>query len=162
VSTTGHIDMAAKQTSASIRIDADPETIFALLANPGDHHRFDGSGMVKGTISGPSRLTLGDKFAMSMKFGPLPYRISNKVVEFDQDRLIAWQHFGKHRWRYELEPIDSGTLVTETFDWSTALLPPAIEAAGYPKSHLGNIEQTLQRLKDVVETNATAPAPEQE
>ena len=151
MSTTGHIDMDAKKTSASIRIAAPPSVIFELLADPRQHHTFDGSGMVTGLISGPERLTRGDKFAMNMKIGPLPYRISSKVVEHDEDKLIAWQHMGKHRWRYELEEIEDGTLVTETFDWSTAVLPPAIEAVGYPKRHLTSIEQTLARLKEIAE-----------
>ena len=40
---------------------------------------------------------------MDMKKGA-PYKIKNKVVEFEPDRLIAWRHVGLHRWRYELEP----------------------------------------------------------
>ena len=136
--------------------------IFDLLADARNHHLFDGSGMVKGEISAPQRLSIHDKFSMSMKFGPLPYRISNTVVEFEEDRLIAWQHFGKHRWRYQLEPIASETLVTETFDWSTSMFPPAIEAVGYPTAHLTNIENTLKRLKDLVEsTTAKSEAAEE-
>ncbi len=152
MSTTAHVNMDAKQTTASVRIAASPEAIFAVLADPRRHHLFDGSGMVQGGISGPARLGMGDKFSMSMKFGPLPYRISNKVVEFEDARLIAWQHLGKHRWRYELAPIDEGTLVTETFDWSTSVVPFAIETVGYPTAHLDNIQQTLQRLKELVES----------
>lgn len=151
MSATGSVDKDAKRTSASIRIDAAAPQIFALLADPKQHHLFDGSGMVQGGISGPSRLALGDKFSMSMKFGPLPYRISSTIVEFEENRLIAWQHFGKHRWRYALEPDSDATLVTETFDWSTSLFPPAIELAGYPETHLGNITSTLERLKGIVE-----------
>jgi hypothetical protein len=111
----------------------------------------DGSGTVQ-KIRGraPKRLELGSKFGMSMKLSVLPYPIANKVVEFEENRLIAWQHFGKHRWRYELEPVDDGTLVTETFDWSTATSPAALEAAGYPERHLGNIERTLERLEEMV------------
>jgi hypothetical protein len=78
--------------------------------------------------------------------GPLPYRMSNRVVEFEQDRLIAWAHFGKHRWRYELSPVEGGCEVTETFDWSTARSPRFIERAGYPKANLRAIEATLDRL----------------
>ena len=83
---------------------------------------------------------------MSMKMGPLPYRMSNRVVEFEQDRLIAWAHFGKHRWRYELKPVEGGCEVTETFDWSTAKFPPLIERVGFPKKNLVAIERTLDRL----------------
>ena len=90
---------------------------------------------------------------MSMKLGPLPYRISNTVVEFEEDRLIAWQHLGKHRWRYELEPGAGGTKVTETFDWSPSIATAVIEMAGYPERHRASIDQTLARLKAVVEAS---------
>lgn len=154
MSTTGHIDRAAMKTSASKRMAASPEKIFALLLDPGKHGLFDGSGMVGDQIAGPDRLELGSKFGMNMKFGPLPYRISNTVVEFVENELIAWEHFGKHRWRYELEPIADGqTLVTETFDWSTALIPKAIDKVGYPTRHLTSIEQTLDRLAEIVEAD---------
>ena len=148
----GLIDMVARRTSASRRIAAPPEAIFDLLASPANHAFFDGSDMVNQPASNAmERLRLGSKFEMNMKFKFLPYRIGNTVVEFEENRLIAWQHFGKHRWRYGLEPIEGGTLVTETFDWSTALVPKAIEAVGYPKAHLGNIEKTLERLAGLVE-----------
>ncbi len=72
------------------------------------------------------------------------------MVEFEENRLIAWAHFGGHRWRYELEPIDEGTRVTETFDWSTAKAPKFIELMGYPKKHPANMEKTLERLESHV------------
>ena len=71
------------------------------------------------------------------------------MVEYEENRLIAWQHFGKHRWRYELEPVEGGTEVTETFDWSTSTSPKALELAGYPERHLGNIERSLERLEEM-------------
>lgn len=152
MTTTGFIDMKAKRTSASRRIAAAPEEIFSVLVDPSKHPLIDGSGTVQAPPnSRTDRLGLGSKFGMSMKFSFLPYRIGSTVVEFEENRLIAWQHFGKHRWRYELEPIDEGTLVTETFDWSTSKAPKGIELAGYPKAHLGNIERTLERLAELVE-----------
>jgi hypothetical protein len=82
---------------------------------------------------------------MKMRMG-LPYRTGNEVVEYEPDRLIAWRHVGRHRWRYELEPVDGGTRVTETFDWSTAISPKAIELMGYPDKHPASMERTLERL----------------
>jgi hypothetical protein len=83
--------------------------------------------------------------------GPVPYRMHSTVMEYDENRLIAWAHLGKHRWRYELEPVEGGTSVTETFDWSTAISPKAIELAGYPKKHTANMEATLARLEKVLD-----------
>ncbi len=152
VATTTMIDMVARRTTGSRRIAAPPEVIFDLLANPSRHADFDGSGMVKNSTKTTSqRLRLGSKFQMSMNLKALPYRMSSTVVEFDENRLIAWRHVGKHRWRYELEPVDGGTLVTETFDWSTSLAPKGIEAVGWPTRHLQNIDKTLERLSTVAE-----------
>lgn len=141
--------MPERQVSVSRVIAAPPEAIFAVLADATRHADFDGSDSVKGAVGEPQPLTLGTKFGMNMRIG-LPYRISNEVVEYDQDRLIAWQHFGKHRWRYELEPVDGGTKVTETFDWSTARSPRFIELMGYPKKHPANMDKTLERLDALV------------
>ncbi|MDO9496257.1 MAG: SRPBCC family protein, partial [Nocardioides sp.] len=93
--------------SASTTIDAPPAAVFAILADPRQHQRIDGSGTVQGTVSGPERLTLGSEFGMDMKMGA-SYKIKNRVVEFDEDRLIAWRHKGLHRWRYELAPTPDG------------------------------------------------------
>lgn len=146
--------MAEQMVSVTREIEASPEAIFDLLADPSRHGDIDGSGMVLDVRKGPERLSLGAKFGMDMKFGPLPYRVSSNVVEFEENRLIAWAHFGKHRWRYELEPLDGGkrTRVTETFDWSTSAFPKGIELAGYPKKHPANMEATLVRLAEIVES----------
>ena len=111
-----------KSVSVQRVIAAPPEKIFDVLADPAQHPVIDGSGTVKSTRGQePDRLELGTKFGMSMRLG-IPYAITNTVVEFDDNRLIAWRHFGGHRWRYELEPVDAGTRVRETYDWSTAIL----------------------------------------
>ncbi len=127
-------------------IAATPAAIFAVLSDPSLHAVIDGSGTVQGAHSNERQLRLGSKFSMGMRMG-VPYRISNEVVEFEQDRLIAWRHLGVHRWRYELRPVDGGTEVTETFDWSTSRAPKGIELAGYPRRHVPNMERTLERLE---------------
>ena len=141
--------MSERKVSVRRVIAAPPEAIFAVIADANRHADFDGSGSVKGATGDPAPLELGTKFGMSMRIG-LPYRIQNEVVEYEKDRLIAWQHFGKHRWRYELEPVEGGTKVTETFDWSTARSPRFIELMGYPKKHPANMDKTLERLDALV------------
>jgi uncharacterized protein YndB with AHSA1/START domain len=143
--------MNQQVVSESRIIKATPEAIFAVIADPARHADFDGSGMVQQLRGNDQRLKLGSKFGMDMKIGPLPYRISSTVVEFEENRLIAWAHAGKHRWRYELEPVDGATRVTESFDWSTSRFPKAIELMGYPKKHPANLRATLERLATLVE-----------
>lgn len=138
--------MSSRQVSVSRTIAATPAAIFAVLSDPSLHAVIDGSGTVQGAHSNERQLRLGSKFSMGMRMG-VPYRISNEVVEFEQDRLIAWRHLGGHRWRYELRPVDGGTEVTETFDWSTSRAPKGIELAGYPRRHVPNMERTLERLE---------------
>jgi len=148
------LDMSDRSVSGSKVIAADPGPIFDLLADPARHGEIDGSGTVLAVRGGSRRLALGSKFGMDMKLGPLPYRISNEVVEFEESRRIAWAHLGGHRWRYELEPVEGGTEVTETFDWSTARSPKFIELMGYPKKHPANIAATLDRLAALFEARS--------
>ena len=137
--------------AARIRIDAPSERVFDLLADPRRHADFDGSGTVRGSVSGPDRLTLGSRFGMAMHLG-VNYRIGNEVVEFEEGRRIAWRHAGHHRWRYELEPTpDGGTIVTETFEGSTARFPPALLIMGAYRNNELACARTLVRLKALVE-----------
>lgn len=146
-----------RSVSRSRVVDATPAQVFALLADARQHPLFDGSGTVKQTISAPPRLELGSRFGMRMHV-LTPYVIGNEVVEYEEDRLIAWRHFGHHRWRYELVPVDGGTRteVTETFDWSTSRAPWLIELMGYPARNAAAIEATLERLAQIVGSGADA------
>ncbi len=153
--------MSAQKVSASTTVAAPAAVVFALVADPHQHPRLDGSGSVQNIVEGPGRLTRGDTFHVSMKMFGMPYRIANRVVEYDEDRLIAWRHFGGHRWRYELEPLaDGGTRVTETFDYSRYGLfwRKALEVAGFPRRNRRGIEATLERLKSAAEHDAAAPS----
>lgn len=135
----------SRSVSRSVVVAAPPEAVFALLADPRRHAEIDGSGTVKGVLKAPDRLSLGATFGMKMRYG-LPYVISSTVVEFEQNRRIAWRHVGHHVWRYELEPVDEGTRVTETFDWAPARAPRVLELLGYPARNARAIEATLERL----------------
>jgi len=144
---------AERKVSRTRVVDAPPTAVFALLADARKHPLFDGSGTVKATLSAPDRLELGSTFGMRMHM-LAPYVMRNEVVEYEPDALIAWQHFGHHRWRYELKPVDGGTRteVTETFDWSTSRAPWFIELMKYPERNAESIEATLERLAGFVET----------
>ncbi len=141
-----------RRVSVTRSVAAGADVIFDLLADPASHHLIDGSGtVVNSSSASPDRLALGSRFGMDMKLG-VPYKISNEVVEFEENRLIAWRHFGHHIWRYELELLsEQQTRVTETFDWSSARMPVFYELVGYPDRHVVNMTKTLERLASVVE-----------
>ncbi|OLR91311.1 SRPBCC family protein [Actinokineospora bangkokensis] len=140
--------MPNRQVSDTRVVAAPAAELFALLTDPAKHPELDGSGTVTAVRPGGARrLELGSKFGMDMKLGAA-YKIENTVVEFEQDRLIAWRHFFGHRWRWQLEDLGDGrTRVTETFDWSTARWPLGIQLVGFPKKNLQGIRATLDRLE---------------
>jgi hypothetical protein len=145
---TGH----KYRRAGRIVINAPVQRIFDVIADPYRHPEFDGSGTVKKGSSGPHRLSQGATFGMDMKLG-FPYKIKNTVEEFDEPTQIAWRHAGRHRWRYELRAIDEGTTeVTETFDGSTALFPPALNAMNAYDNNQKAILKTLVRLKALAES----------
>jgi hypothetical protein len=73
--------------SASITVDAPPSVVFAILADPRQHDRIDGSGSVGSVIAGPERITAkGQTFTVRMKLFGVPYLIMNRVVEYEADR----------------------------------------------------------------------------
>lgn len=106
--------------TAAVRIviGAPAEKIFNYLADPKSHFLFDGSSTIQGAITGPERLFLGARFGMSMKI-KVPYRITNEVIAFEENRKITWRHLMRWTWSYELLEIgDGSTQVTEIFDAS--------------------------------------------
>lgn len=137
-------------------INAPAATIFALLADAAKHSEFDGSGTVRGT-SQPSRpLALGTRFGMSMHQG-VAYKTSNEVIEFEQDRKIAWQTtglkglIGGRIWRYELEPTGAGTRVLETWDISQDKQRFLLKRSKMPAMAKNGMRKTLDRLAETLE-----------
>ena len=139
-------DTKTKIVSVERVISAAPGLIFEILADPRQHSKIDGSGSVKAAkVSAPLRLSKGAKFTMDMKI-LIPYKMTNTVVEFEENRRIAWQHFGGHIWRYILEPVDGGTKVTERFDWNKSKSPLILKLRKSPQDNAKSIEKTLENL----------------
>jgi hypothetical protein len=123
--------------SVSRRIGAPASVIFPILADPGRHGEFDGSGMVQGLVSGSTISGVGDVFVMKMYVDELgDYQMINHVVEYQPGRRIGWEpeagrghpnaepgaerpaRWGQ-RWSFELAPDGpDATVVTEIFDCS--------------------------------------------
>lgn len=137
--------------SASIIINSAPAEIFEIIARPAMHPVIDGSNSVKSVNWGPERLSLGSKFGMKMKIG-IRYRITNVVVEFKENELIAWRHLGRWIWRYELREIaPNQTVVIESFDARPSPLKVWLRARNaYPYTEKA-VAKTLVRLKKYVE-----------
>lgn len=115
--------MSKRLFTASRVVPSAPEEIFALLADPARHVEIDGSGTLQRLIDGQGPMQLGAKFRIAMKAYGFPYRVTSKVVEYEENRLIAWCHLVKNRWRFELEPVEGGTRVTESADYRDIRFP---------------------------------------
>ena len=151
--------MLSNGVSVERFVKAPAATVFSLLSDPSRHRDIDGSGTLRDAVQGPTQLSLGARFGMNMKAGA-PYTMVNEVVEFEQDRRIAWQArpdvewatrlIGGRIWRYELEPQPGGggTLVRETWDISQEKVPALVWGLrGLTRKAM---ERTMDRLTQVV------------
>jgi hypothetical protein len=149
-----------------------PEVIFDILSDATQHSVIDGSGMLQGkTPEAPHRLALGTTFGMSMKMFHLPYSTVNRVVEFDLNKRIAWQTgptgpmakvLAGRIWRYELEPVDGGTLVRESWDITPDHQRVLLKLGDiYSSKTRRDMERTLEGLSRLVTVDRgqeTSPA----
>lgn len=137
--------------SCTLWIEAGAAEIFDLLADPRRHPEIDGSGTLRGVVVGPDRLQSGSRFGMAMIYWGLPYTITNTVIEYEPDRLIAWTHLSRVVWRYRLEPVPDGTRVTETWDPTGSPLRSAYGLLRFADRTAPAMLGTLERLKAAVE-----------
>ena len=143
-------------------IPAPPEAIFELISDANRHRDIDGSGSVRSAISGPQRLVLGSRFGMSMRIG-VPYAMVSTVIEYRENQLLAWQTHGPtplgklvagRIWRYELEPVDGGTRVRESWDITreSPLTKPFVRSGA--REARKNMAKTLERIEELVSSEA--------
>jgi hypothetical protein len=144
------VNAGPRKVGRAVEVQATVAELFDIVANPYRHGELDGSGTVMDTVSGPQRLAPGDKFSVKMKQYGVPYRITSRVTEFDDGRILEWRHPMGHRWRWELEPqSESSTRVTETFDYSHVgtAKAKAFELFRVPRQNASGIEATLKKLE---------------
>jgi uncharacterized protein YndB with AHSA1/START domain len=154
---------SAQHTVVSVDrvINAPPAALFAVVADATRHPEIDGSGqLVKAKEGAARQLTLGSTFGMAMKMG-VPYTVTNTVIEFEQDRRIAWQtvlagplgrFLGGRIWRYELEPVDGGTKVTESWDLSQDKQAFFLKNPKVGQATATSMSKSLDRLAEITES----------
>ena len=158
------IDMDTERLTASTTIDATPEAVFAVLADPSVHADIDGTGWVRESLDGGRITAAGQVFRMAMHHELHPdkdYEIANRVEVFDAPSAIAWLpgtestetgelSFGGWSWRYDLEATaPARTTVTLTYDWS-AVPPEVREYLQFPPFAPDHLDNSLQHLSDLV------------
>ena len=155
------LDMTGYVLTVEREIEASPEAIFDVLSDASQHALIDGLGMVQGSAeSTPDGLTLGTTFGMGMKMAAVKYSTVNNVVEYEENRRIAWQTGPTGRWgrvlagriwRYQLEPVDGGTLVRESWDITPDHQRVLLKLGNiYWNKTRRDMERTLARLDALV------------
>ena len=153
-------ERAGTRSSAWTGSSTPAAALFAVVADATRHPEIDGSGqLVKAKDGAAHQLAMGSTFGMSMKMG-LPYSMSNTVVEFEQDRRIAWRtvqagplgrFLGGRIWRYEFEPVDGATLVTESWDISQDKQAFFLKHHKVGQHTAASMSKTLDRLAEIAE-----------
>jgi uncharacterized protein YndB with AHSA1/START domain len=155
--------MTTETLSTTITIEAPPDAVFDVLADPTTHATIDGTGWVRESLDGVRVTRTGQVFRMAMYHDNHPdkdYEMANRVEVFDPPRAIAWQpgqdatgdgdlEFGGWIWRYDLVPAGlSETTVTLTYDWSSVPqeLREHIQFPPFDRQHLDNSLQNLAEL----------------
>ena len=131
-----------------------------MLRDPDGHVAIDSSGMLQGATGAPLS-AVGDSFVVHMdreSLGDYPelgtYDVTVRATDLDPDRLIEWTvesarfNLG-HRYGYELEPGEGGTVTTAYYDWSTVSAKwkpifPVVPASALAAT-LGILDRTVRR-----------------
>ncbi|MBX5485196.1 MAG: SRPBCC family protein [Mycolicibacterium hassiacum] len=170
-------NLTQERIRATITVDAEPEAVFAVLADPARHAAIDGTGWVREPLDPEPLSAVGQVFRMGMYADNHPqgyYEMANRVEVFDPPRAIAWQpgqgpeqrghlmgttklEFGGWIWRYDLAPAGPGrTTVTLSYDWSG--VPDRFRDITFPPfdpSHLDNSLRNLARLAEARDHSLT-------
>lgn len=157
---------SSKQLQASKTISAPADQIFALLADPSRHTELDDSGMLRGPKGDAKPIAaVGQTFTMNMHNDMLEdYRMVNTVTSYEPDSRIGWGpaidptcesaakvagiEVGGHTYTYDLRPVDGGTEVTQTYDWS-AVKDPKFEEM-FPLVSQEQLAGTLDKIDTVL------------
>jgi hypothetical protein len=162
--------MTEERIQATVTVDATPEAVFDVLADPSTHQAVDGTGWVRGPLDAARLTEVGQVFRVTMYHDNHPekyYEMANRVEVIDPPRTIAWQpgqgpdergylmggterEFGGWIWRYDLEAVGTEqTRVTLTYDWSG--VPPRMRDIEFPPFEPQHLDNSLKNLAALAE-----------
>lgn len=151
-----------ERTDTSIVVSAvlcaDPERVFALLADPARHPLLDGSGMVRGAVDPRPLTAAGQTFVMDMHQPHLgDYQTVNTVLEVRPGTRVAWTtaRVGNPpagvRWQWDVSGAGPGSsLVVQTYDWSQVTDPAVLARVSFPRVSADQIAATIAHLAAAV------------
>lgn len=147
----------------SIHVAAPPEAVYAVIADVRRTPELSPEILRCAWSGGATAPAVGARFVATNKAGRFRWRNRPVVIAADPGREFAFARTeplaGTVEWRYRFEPEAGGTRVTESYEVTrpiTRLGWFGIGTLAGCKDRRGDLrrgmEQTLQRLKEVVET----------
>ena len=86
--------MTDETVSATTRISASAETVFAVLTDPSRHAAIDGTGRVRDSLDSERLTGSGQIFRVDMYHENHPdgsYEMANQILAFEPPRAISWR-----------------------------------------------------------------------
>jgi hypothetical protein len=162
--------LTVDRVSASRRVAASPQQIFAIVSNPKGHVEIDGSGMIQ-VASDPRPLTsVGETFDMEMDRRPLgdvpemtEYEVRCTVTRVVADRLFEWDVSFEgfrvgHVFGWQIDAVSASECeVTNYCDW-TMIGEETRARRQWPIIPIEMLEHSVERLEALV-TSAKGPKP---
>ena len=152
---------ALERGSASVTIAAPPADVFALVTNLERMGEWSPESGAVRWLDGASEAAVGARFAgdNEVALGPIPLKrwtTESEVTVHDPPVTFEFVAAGYTTWRFDLEPVDGGTRLTESFSY-----PPytGLERATYGlfgariSLITRGVERTLAAIKAVAEAD---------
>jgi len=158
--------MTDETVSATTRISASAETVFAVLTDPSRHAAIDGTGRVRDSLDSERLTGSGQIFRVDMYHENHPdgsYEMANRVLAFEPPRVISWKpgyvspetgklEFGGWIWRYDLTQLGPDeTKATLSYDWSA--VPDSLRQRlpfPFPPFAADHLSNSLAHLAELV------------
>ncbi|MCD2192613.1 SRPBCC family protein [Actinomycetospora endophytica] len=149
------------QDAVTEYIDAPPATLWALVSDVTQTHRYSEETFEAEWLDGATGPAVGVRFRGHVKRngrGPTYWTVC-RVTACEQDREFGFEVLAGSRsinnWHYRFEPAGEGTDVTESFRLTPSLLTKVYWGlAGWArrKTNRANMRATLQNIRAVAES----------
>ncbi|MGB3482862.1 MAG: SRPBCC family protein [Mycobacterium sp.] len=142
------VDAGPRTVARRVEVSAPAAEVFALIANPREHHELAGAGVTRDVpVLGPERLSVGDSFTVGLQQAGIPYQATSTVTSLEIDKSIEWVDAYARKWRWEFTETAAGTTeVTESMDYSAAVTPLFDQMFGDADRDGTEIAETLRNL----------------
>lgn len=151
--------------SVSVFMAAEPSVVWDIVSDVTRVGEFSPETFEAEWLDGATGPEVGAKFRGHVRrngVGPV-YWTPCKVTRCEPERVFEFGVYGGgarvNTWRYELEPRDGGTLVTESFELGEALpmrLYSLVLGPLRTRTNIKGMRQTLERIKAVAEGRPAA------